>query len=555
MAKDRSHMSEKILNLTLEIIYLLTGENFTAIKTESGRLSVIQDPITEPLPHLLKHDKKNKKILQLTSQIIELLTAEEQEYFEEHKDLYRSVMEDHRPLPSPGKKRLSLMEDHRPLPSPRKKRLSLMEDHRPRTSPPGKKRLSLMEDHRPRTSPLSKKRLSLMEDHRPRTSPLNRSRKRKPPQRCPQPHYSQSCPEENGPQDRKADSSDESLNDFQIVVIEDDIKKEGEDLRVIIKEEEIPTDISTDGHESRHSMEVRVLSSPDCEVDDDNDDDDDDDDDIVVESPGGTHMPINIHPVFHSASRSSNPSNQEGGFVDMSEFIKACAGNNMFPYSEYMKHFKPIPGVIGLPESRVVKKPFTCTICNKCFTHNSYLIKHMRTHTGEKPFPCEECGKCFTDNSGLTKHQRIHTGERPYQCAVCGKSFTYKADLIKHERIHTGEKPFPCPECGKCFTDKSGLAKHQRIHTGERPFQCAECGKCFARKSHLGKHQIIHTGEKPFQCPECGRCFARKSHLVNHQIIHTGEKPHLCTECGKCFAQRPGLIIHRRTHRKVIQFS
>ncbi|XP_056408265.1 uncharacterized protein LOC130309141, partial [Hyla sarda] len=227
MAKDRSHMSEKILNLTLEIIYLLTGENFTAIKTESGRLSVIQDPITEPLPHLLKHDKKNKKILQLTSQIIELLTAEEQEYFEEHKDLYRSVMEDHRPLPSPRKKRLSLMEDHRPLPSPRKKRLSLMEDHRPRTSP------------------LSKKRLSLMEDHRPRTSPLNRSRKRKPPQRCPQPHYSQSCPEENGPQDRKADSSDESLNDFQIVVIEDDIKKEGEDLRVIIKEEEIPTDIST----------------------------------------------------------------------------------------------------------------------------------------------------------------------------------------------------------------------------------------------------------------------------------------------------------------------
>ncbi|XP_069835732.1 zinc finger protein 436-like [Dendropsophus ebraccatus] len=482
MAKDKSRMSEKILNLTLEIIYLLTGENFTAIKTESGRLSITQDLMAEPAPHLLKHDKKKKKILQLTSKIIELLTGEEQDYLEERKALYKGVMEDHRPL----------------------------------TSPDG-------------------------------------SSKRKPPERCLKPHYSQDCPQEirSVPQDRKGDCSDESLNDFQIVIIEDDIKKESEELRVVIKQEEIPTDISTDGHESRHSMEAHVISSPDGDIDDD---DDDDDDDLPVTRPGGNPMSVNIHPAFHSASLSSDRSNHEEGFLDMSDFIKACAGNNMFPYSQYIKHFTPNPGLIGLPETRVTKKPFTCTECDKCFTHNSYLIKHMRTHTGEKPFPCGECGKCFTDNSGLTKHQRIHTGERPYQCAECGKSFTYKADLIKHERIHTGEKPFPCPECGKCFTDKSGLAKHQRIHTGERPFQCAECGKCFARKSHLGKHQIIHTGEKPFQCPECGRCFARKSHLVNHQIIHTGEKPHLCTECGKCFAQRPGLIIHRRTHRKVTQF-
>ncbi|KAG9468908.1 hypothetical protein GDO78_021700 [Eleutherodactylus coqui] len=473
-------MSEKILNLTLEIIYLLTGENFTAIKTESGRLSITQDPVTEPPPRSLKQDKKNKKILQLTNKIIELLTGEEQEYLDGHKDLYKDVMESHQTFTSMGG-----------------------------------------------------------------------SSKRKPQDRCLRPHYSQDCPEENRsiPQDHK----EESLSDFQIVIIEDDIKKESEELRVIIKEEEISTDISTDGHESRHSMEAHVLSSPDCEIDDD------DDDDFTAEAPRGKSMSVNIRPkrpVFHSASLSSDPSNHEEGFLDMSDFIKACAGNNnVFPYSDYIKHFNQNPGVLELQGSRVTKKPFNCTECDKCFTHNSYLIKHMRTHTGEKPFPCGECGKCFTDNSGLTKHQRIHTGERPYQCAECGKSFTYKADLIKHERIHTGEKPFPCPECGKCFTDKSGLAKHQRIHTGERPFQCAECGKCFARKSHLGKHQIIHTGEKPFQCPECGRCFARKSHLVNHQIIHTGEKPHLCTECGKCFAQRPGLIIHRRTHRKVTQFS
>ncbi|KAM4034515.1 uncharacterized protein ACNLHF_021153 [Anomaloglossus baeobatrachus] len=483
MAKDKNRMSEKILNLTLEIIYLLTGDNFTAIKTESGGLSITQDPIIKPSPHSLNNDLKNKKILHLTNKIIELLTVEDQEYLEVYKD----VIVKQKTLTSPGGS------------CKRNKGFS----------------------------------------------------KKIPPEQCLRGH-SQDFPEESrsGSQNYK----DERLSDFQVVIIGDDIKKEGDELHGVIKEEEIQTDISTDGHESRHSMEAHVISSPDCEMDDD-DDDDNDDDDITVEPPKGNPMSVNMHPAFHSTCLSSDPSSHEEGFLDMSDFIKACAGNNRFPYLEYMKHFNPNPGVLGLQGTRVTQKPFTCTECNKCFTHNSYLIKHMRTHTGEKPFPCGECGKCFTDNSGLTKHQRIHTGERPYQCAQCGKSFTYKADLIKHERIHTGEKPFPCPQCGKCFTDKSGLAKHQRIHTGERPFQCAECGKCFARKSHLGKHQIIHTGEKPFQCPECGRCFARKSHLINHQIIHTGEKPHLCTECGKCFAQRPGLIIHRRTHRKVTQFS
>ncbi|XP_063808413.1 gastrula zinc finger protein XlCGF53.1-like, partial [Pseudophryne corroboree] len=115
MDKDRSHRTERIINITLEIIYLLTGEDYAIVKKTSnefetpsshprvsGGLSGIQSPITVPPPHSLTHERHNdKKILELTNKIIQLLTGEEGEYIEEHRGLYKDVMmENHRPLTS-----------------------------------------------------------------------------------------------------------------------------------------------------------------------------------------------------------------------------------------------------------------------------------------------------------------------------------------------------------------------------------------------------------------------------------------------------------------------
>ncbi|XP_066443880.1 zinc finger protein 271-like isoform X3 [Eleutherodactylus coqui] len=228
------------------------------------------------------------------------------------------------------------------------------------------------------------------------------------------------------------------------------------------------------------------------------------------------------------------------------------------------------------------QNPFLCSECEKYFTKKSVYLKHQRIHTGEKPYLCLECGKCFAKKSVLLDHQRTHTGERPYPCLECGKCFSKKSGLVKHHRTHTGEKPFPCPECGKCFSQKSGLVKHQKIHTleksascmecetgntcihperhhgfnnDERPFLCTECGKGFTQKAYLVKHQKIHTGEKPFSCSECGKRFMLKDHLERHQRIHTGEKPFSCSECGKCFTQKKSLVEHHKTHTGEKPFS
>ncbi|XP_075204192.1 gastrula zinc finger protein XlCGF66.1-like [Anomaloglossus baeobatrachus] len=128
MNMDRDKTAERILHLTLEILFRLTGEDYTVVKKTSSERC--QDPVPEgwgrPLspitglpPHPPIHEDINdQKILELTYKMIELLTGEvpircqdvtvyfsmeEWEYLEGHKDLYKDVMmEVPQPLTSPG---------------------------------------------------------------------------------------------------------------------------------------------------------------------------------------------------------------------------------------------------------------------------------------------------------------------------------------------------------------------------------------------------------------------------------------------------------------------
>ncbi|KAM4029899.1 gastrula zinc finger protein XlCGF66.1-like [Anomaloglossus baeobatrachus] len=128
MDMDRDKMAERILHLTLEILFRLTGEDYTVVKkTSSERCQAPVSegwgrplsPIAGPPPHPPIHEDINdQKILELTYKMIELLTGEvpircqdvtvyfsmeEWEYLEGHKDLYKDVMmEVPQLLTSPG---------------------------------------------------------------------------------------------------------------------------------------------------------------------------------------------------------------------------------------------------------------------------------------------------------------------------------------------------------------------------------------------------------------------------------------------------------------------
>ncbi|KAE8577918.1 hypothetical protein XENTR_v10023178 [Xenopus tropicalis] len=199
-------------------------------------------------------------------------------------------------------------------------------------------------------------------------------------------------------------------------------------------------------------------------------------------------------------------------------------------------------------DSNEPKGKLRCAVCNKLFISKRTLERHQIVHTGEKPYSCPDCGKRFARVFTLTMHQRTHTGEKPFPCTECGKGFSSLAHMVSHRRIHTGEKPFSCPDCGKSFAHRSTLSSHQKIHTGQKPHACPECGKCFSRMYLLSVHRKTHTTEKHYSCTECGEGFTHPQLLRDHHKIHTGENRFWCPDCGKGFAHRSWLNNHIRTH-------
>ncbi|XP_073536768.1 gastrula zinc finger protein XlCGF66.1-like [Phyllobates terribilis] len=128
MDMDRDKMVERILHHTLEILFRLTGEDYTVVKKTSRERcpDLVSEGWGRPLspmkgsppPHpLILEDISDQKILELPYKMIELLTGEvsircqdvavyfsmeEWEYLERHKDLYKDVMmEVPQPLTSP----------------------------------------------------------------------------------------------------------------------------------------------------------------------------------------------------------------------------------------------------------------------------------------------------------------------------------------------------------------------------------------------------------------------------------------------------------------------
>ncbi|XP_075698993.1 uncharacterized protein LOC142663995 isoform X2 [Rhinoderma darwinii] len=476
MDKDRNEMSRRILDFTLEIIYLLSGEEYRIVKKtsgdcttpiihESGGWSSSQSPITEPPPHSRIPEKK---ILELIYKMTELLTGEvpircqdvsvyfsmeEWEYLEGNKDLYEEVMmEDYRPRTSQdGSSRRNSPER---CSSPLYSQDCPEENHNVPENHQGKNLIDIKVEVKDE----AEKETDVVADQQYGSSRKN------PPERCRSPLYSQDCPEENH-------NVPENHQGEKLIDIKVEVKDEAEEEMDVVADQQY-------GSSRRNPPErcPRPLHSQDCTEENHNVPENYQGEDLTnikaedeaeeERMRGDQPCKSKVEEEIPGGVTTENPSkNSEGNFrlllnykVEDEDIIQRSSGEN---HSKDLSYNFPNQEEPSPDQSQIV----TTSLAQK----------------GGKMF---QCGKQFTQISGLFTKKIVHTDEKKYLCSECGKYFRAKSTLVTHARSHTGEKPYSCSECGKCFSQKSNLVKHKyRSHTREKSYPCSKCGKCFTEKS------------------------------------------------------------------------
>ncbi|XP_053572175.1 zinc finger protein 341 [Bombina bombina] len=165
---------------------------------------------------------------------------------------------------------------------------------------------------------------------------------------------------------------------------------------------------------------------------------------------------------------------------------------------------------------------YPCPHCQKVFTCERYLRRHLPTHGLGGRYKCQICKKLFRREHYLKLHHHIHSGEKPFKCTLCESAFNRKDKLKRHMLIHEPYKKYKCPfsshtGCNKEFNRPDKLKAHILSHSGLKMHKCQYCSKAFSRRAHMMEHQRFHTGNYRYCCPSCGRGFTRQKYMKEHK--------------------------------------
>ncbi|XP_068113256.1 oocyte zinc finger protein XlCOF8.4-like [Hyperolius riggenbachi] len=384
MDEGWSHTTDRLFNLTLEIIYLLTGQSFPPVK--SGDHVTITVPPPQPL---ISEEHNKQKILEVIRKMLELLKGEECQYTEGHKDLYKDTM----------------MENQLPLTSP---------DGSSNRNPPERCTGSLYLD-----CPLKDETIP---HHYPAEELIDIKVVVKEEEEEIYVTGSQQSMEEGEVMETiKEEDIFTQINITQSPGVTDP----SEIHLTSSSDRETEDNVTTRSSTRRSSNTVNIPSgsnaggpNPGAQQRSD-----------TGEGGKSTHLCTNCGKCFHNKSQ-------------LAVHEKSHPRENPYSCFECGKYFVHKSQLLRHERAHTGEKPFRCDECGKCFVWKSSLVTHEKSHTGDKPFSCPECGKCYVHKSQLVVHEKSHLRKEPYACAECGKRFRCKVHLVDHEKTHSGGKAF-----------------------------------------------------------------------------------------------------------------
>ncbi|XP_068111871.1 zinc finger protein 420-like [Hyperolius riggenbachi] len=580
MDKEKSQITEKILSLVLDILYLLIEEDYIIVKESGGHVkycSTTQRPTGESSPH--SQGTNNQKILEVTNKIIELLAGEEWEYVQDHNELEKGLdvvdvfKKNQQPLvqamPSASRTESKpFIQSSIPL-YIRKDRGIIT------VSPQDASYELLPEDSKPTVitataSPSEGVKLPEIYIHIP-TDQLDYV---PVPNNCTS-YIPESFPSRDmckpvgcGGETAASPAGCKQVHtDFSPVKIKEesrDWKQEGFGTQL---KQEKRQHLSRRSESNVASYTNRVIGADD-----------------ILESYSSGHLKpepdlcveeqltrsgiaspsyysqLPENPDFHSeenfpySSGVHDGGNLQGQYMSCSikkepedveinedtyreeEEEEEETNEAMSPASSFQRtHAEELSYEYYLSQSSNAQpdmdnpeKPFSCSECGKCFKYSNLLMHHAKSHQ-KKPLICCDCGKQYSCKTEFEIHVRIHTGEKPFVCSECGKGFRRKSHMLRHRRIHGDKQLFPCPECAKCFHRLDVLNQHRKIHRANRSSPDMESLHARAlENSPTNSLDELQTQNAPmayeekvgFVCPDCDKCFHSLAALNQHRKMH-----------------------------------
>lgn len=224
-------------------------------------------------------------------------------------------------------------------------------------------------------------------------------------------------------------------------------------------------------------------------------------------------------------------------------------------------------------DASVAQSKPTCMICNKQFTYQTNVYRHIRSKHPQmsqlvvaKPYACTVagCSKSYWCKGDLTQHLKsVHQQYKPtqYECRLCRNEFASLSDLYRH-KITDHDKVFACNMCGRMSKNQLDLNAHKssmhtldgllalvhgyntnKLESKDQPYRCsvAGCNKSYKWLSRLRRHTQCHVTQPSVVV------HSSKSPADSIDVQISPETTYTCRVCGEACHGATAMMMHIRT--------
>ncbi|XP_073831434.1 uncharacterized protein [Musca autumnalis] len=305
-----------------------------------------------------------------------------------------------------------------------------------------------------------------------------------------------------------------------------------------------------------------------------------DDENRGEQEPGDTEENV-IQEEEEESQDDSDDEEEEVEDVGQEENIKTVVHIKTINRREHYYKNRRTGGEIEKPRSDFKKGNFPCNTCEKVFSTQARLDRHMPMHSPDRPYACEICKYRFQSSCRLRGHMLKHTEdengrEKGFECPDCSRRFERKSSLSVHRsQVHahktinintatttssstpSSQFSYPCKVCQRNFISLRWLTEHiKNKHNEVKLHKCTKCHKAFLLHSHLLEHSTrYHQASKKYICTTCDLELPNKSSLKEHMRSQHGGRAYNCEQCGKKFQCASTFKQHMDRHNNLRQYQ